>query len=328
MNWNKLKFWTDDDAPRKSQVDPDDIADLETVVQPDTWEDKTHRSLTERLYLWRRTILAGAVLVAAVVALLSIYLRTFLFNYLQNPILRELVKWTAMGTLGYALGRRATLAAHSNQDELIVWMDGSAVRYVGEYRSLERADADERAFVAYTGRSSFFHRPRVLEVRDLDEDLSRLKGTDRLDPEDPVAIGLDNAVVDVNDTDDGTLVHVMASGIEVYPWSDAPLYAQPPDLADKDQFRRLERQYRTVLEEDIPDLEVQLDAKEQRLARLREELSTERGETIEQFLERVEQAVEASTPDRRRGQGAGTTDEDAAERARQRAQQYKNGDGS
>jgi hypothetical protein len=317
MPFERLRDAADRTEPQKSRIDDDEIADLEETVQPGDRADPTRRSLRERIRLRFRTIVSFALLGGAILVLVSVWTNTLFYNLLRDPLLRGLAENTAWILIGAYAARRHFHVQQANEERLVIWMDGSATEYVGEYRSLEAADADEAAFVVYSGRSTFWHRPYRLQVRDMGPEIHRIKGAGNLDPSDPVVIGLDNAIVDVNRGDNGTAVHVMASDIEAYPWADAPLYATAPDLADKEQFHRLRRNLRTTLEQDIPELEQTVDALEQRLRSLQSDLKKDRDAAVEDLIEHVNDVVEATTPAHRTDSRRTESGERPRERVRQ-----------
>ncbi|AUV84706.1 hypothetical protein C2R22_24570 (plasmid) [Salinigranum rubrum] len=217
---------------------PDEV-DLEETADPTSWRDQTKPTLTERFASRKRVFLSLSFLGFIVLGLLAAYSKTYLPGlYGSVWVKRGLVAMVATPTLFFA-GASWMRSKLRSVDRLDLVIDGEPTSFYGAHSTDSNGND---VFQPLKGFDWLGMRGSPLTLSDLDEDFHQAFAKEGRDPDSPAKIRVEDAVSGVAETATGKVVVAQTGGLELDPYGrESDIYTVPPDLADKEQYRRLVR---------------------------------------------------------------------------------------
>lgn len=294
----RIKQWIGDESPSKRTYDREAVDDVEEAVDPHHHDDPNRASVRERARVRPRTLLVLGLFGLIALGLTARYFGDFFADIATDPRVQQGSLLLLLLFGAYLLGHRRGLSRLQNTTWLVLWVGDDLVRYPGEITTVRDNGEQIPIFTPYAGWSSIRSSPRSLTHEELGSELTSVRGR-HIDPEAPAQIGLSQVPTARVDTDDGTVVGALSSGIEPHPYGEhSALYAKRPDMANKDQMRELKELLDYYAEQRVPALKAEIDMLDDHVELLKERAGLSHEQQIEQLLD-LANVFQAAHPDGR-----------------------------
>ena len=220
---------------------PGDISD------PHTWKDESKIKRREWIGRNKRMLVTLVILGTISTIILIIWFGRLLPQVFANEYVRTAMWYGGIIGATVYLSIRWYRSSIEEFDWLVLIYSDSVKRYLGHYDTTEAGDP---AFIPVKGFSMMGLRGNPLTLGDMSTEMARqFSKTDRK-ADDPAKILLRPSMCSVSNTQYGTVVAQLTSGLEPFETGhETDIVATVPELADKDQMHDLRQELQEQVSE-------------------------------------------------------------------------------
>jgi len=288
--------------PRRYRSEGEEV-DLDETADPSTWRDETKPTWSERLASRKRQFIAFSFVGLVTLGLIGAYSRTYLPALYGNELLKEALKWAIAVPVLFFSGAKWQRGKLQRIDRLDLQIEDQVTSYWGTYAVDSQGNA---LFTPVKGFDWFGLRARKLTLGDLADDFARSFAKQGRSASDPAKIRVEDGLYGTAETATGRVISVVTSGLEVDGFGrESDLYTQPPDLADREKYRRLSRSMEKVHERNS-ELQDRIETLEEDRDKWKDEAKKDRKEIIDELTDTHGELAEAGFQPRQQHGGRQT----------------------
>jgi hypothetical protein len=230
--------------------------------------------------------------------ILFAWARNLAVDIITNPILQGLAVLSAIILVSFVYGAKHQRTIITDTDQLVLQMPEGTTRFFGTY---ETAGDGTKVFLPYRGFDWLGFKKRPLTLRELGESITRTFAKRQRNPDDPVRVRVDDAVVQSEATAQGEVVSVNTDGLEIDQFGQySDVYATPPSQVSEQNYRQLHRKLEIYTEQIVPKYKEKLVGLRQENDDLRKRITRTDEEAVDTFIERLATASVAMDASRNR----------------------------
>lgn len=296
--YSKIKSSVGRINPLNRFADTSDTATPDDEIDVEAWSSTATIGLGERIKRSGRTIATFGLLSVAILGILFAWARNLAVDIITNPLLQGLAVVGAIILVSFVYGAKHQRKIVTDTDQLVLQMPEGTTRFFGTY---ETAGDGTKVFLPYRGFDWLGFKKRPLTLRELGESITRTFAKRQRNPDDPVRVRVDDAVVQSESTAQGEVVSVNTDGLEIDQFGQySDVYATPPSQVSEQNYRQLHRKLEIYTEQIVPKYKEKLVGLRQENDDLRERITRTDEEAVDTFIERLATASVAMDASRNR----------------------------